>query len=241
MGELIHDFALRYHHIASGAHPVNAGTDALSHRNSISLSHNSAMAPGKPGPKTWVLRCKLHKTTVLLYSDPATTLTALKQELRKSLLEVYPTGSIETATGTTSIPSSIDGIILGKLVDSNNVRRGWERIGDEVDDIDWAFRDKGKGKAVAGNGKSQNDNSKVTVQSVGLADGALVGIMLRGSADVDVVPTEANGMKTDVWDIVLPKLETDEEEEDLYEDDAAISDSEITIPAVTSHGGIYNT
>lgn len=199
------------------------------------------MSTSKPGAKTWTLLCKIHKTTVLLYAEPTTTLTALKSELLKALYDTTAGDGLPTSAGDIPLPNAIDGIILGKLVDPNNSRRGWERIGDEVDDIDWAFADKGKGKAVAGKGKFQNDNSKVTVSSVGLTDGALVGVMFRGFSDGADASIEANGYQKDVWDIVLPQLDVDGDDEDVNGHEGDISDSEIPLPTSTNYQPIYNT
>ncbi|QIW98572.1 hypothetical protein AMS68_004090 [Peltaster fructicola] len=203
------------------------------------------MSTIKAGPKTWVLRCKIHRTTAILYVETTTTLTTVKDELRKALLETHSTGTIETISGATPIPSSTEGIILGKLVDPTSARRGWERIGDEVDDIDWAFTEKGKGKAAAGKGRTQNDNSKVTVQSVGLVDGSLVGVMFRSSADNKETPIDPSVAKKDVWDIVMPRMDVhdDDEDEAVDVDDGDLSDSEIPIPihARTTNGHMYNT
>jgi hypothetical protein len=78
-----------------------------------------------PGPQTWTIRLKHHKTTVLVHVDPLQTLLQLKTELLAILNESFPTG-----LHGYNLPTSPNDIRLAKLIDPLDMSRGWDTIDD---------------------------------------------------------------------------------------------------------------
>lgn len=179
----------------------------------------------KPTPRTWTIRFKIHRTTVVLYADPAQKLSTLKSELLKALKGTHPTGEIEGEGRPHFIPESIDEIVLGTPVDLNDLTVGWEIVDTDQDDL--KSNGKGKGKAAA---KKSNSTSMDTPQSAGLSDGGVVAVRFRNSKesngfgggeleDVDVDELMQKGGITDEndqteWDVVVPGPPEDDAERD---------------------------
>lgn len=186
--------------------------------------------PG-PNPRTWTLRFKLHRTTILLHSDPQQRLSLLRAELLTALQTTHPHGFVEGKGGTTyGIPESYEDIILAKLRDPNDVRSGWERL---IKPNDFGFEDegvsaKGKGKAGAAAKSAGLGAVSECPQGVGLRDGAVVAFRFvteaekekraaGDAADEDVDEIAKKGLdleEAEVWDVEIPTIESTYGEED---------------------------
>lgn len=193
------------------------------------------MPPITPNSRTWTLRLKHHKTTILLHADPIQKLSSLRAELLLALQRTNPDGTLNGHT----IPQSADDIILAKPVDINDLSQGWERLERKApfaDDTDGDVGSKGKGKgkasavtATPGAKGKGSANSKTTdcPQGVGLRDGGIAAFRFRseqegqvrkGEADDEFVMLEEDqqglGAEGEVWDVVVPTIEETYAEED---------------------------
>lgn len=188
--------------------------------------------PG-PSPRTWTLRFKLHRTTILLHSDPQQRLSLLRAELLTALQITHSHGFVEGKNGTTySIPESYEDIVLAKLRDPNDVQSGWERLIKPAGK-DFGFEDEGvsaKGKGKAGALKSAGKGGvSECPQGVGLRDGAVVAFRFMtveekekrsaagDEADEDVDEIAKKGVdeeEKEVWDVEMPTIESTYGEED---------------------------
>jgi hypothetical protein len=74
---------------------------------------------------SWTLRLKRQKTTILLFADPNTTLSDLKQQLLKALRATHPTQVLSDGKG---IPTSVADVELGLPVEPNDLTQGWRMI-----------------------------------------------------------------------------------------------------------------
>jgi len=182
-----------------------------------------------PNPRTWTLRFKLHRTTILLHSDPQQRLSLLRAELLTALQTTHPHGFVEGKSGSTyNIPESYEDIILAKLRDQNDVHSGWERL---IKPNDFGFEDeavsaKGKGKAGAAKSAGKGGVSECP-QGVGLRDGAVVAFRFMTEAerqersagdeadeDVDEIAKAGIDEPAEVWDVEMPTIESTYGEED---------------------------
>lgn len=194
------------------------------------------MAPITPNSRTWTLRLKHHRTTILLHADPIQKLSSLRTELLLALRETNPSGELDGY----KIPQNADEIILAKPLDINDLSAGWERLEQKAsfaDDTDASTPDgKGKGKAkaavtaVPGAGagaKGKAGANKLTdcPQAVGLRDGGIVAFRFR-SEDVEAgsgkdgveegfeMLEEDKREEAEKWDVVVPTIEETYAEED---------------------------
>lgn len=183
------------------------------------------------------MRFKLHRTTVLLHSDPQQRLSLLKAELLTALQTTHPHGFVEGKNGTTyPIPENYEDIIFAKLRDPNDPNSGWERL-IKPSDKDFGFEDegasaKGKGKAGAAKGGAKGTVSECP-QGVGLREGAVVAFRFMTKADKekkhardeeadeDVDEIAKNGLNGSVeeeeWDVEMLTIENTYGEEDQHE------------------------
>lgn len=191
------------------------------------------MPNANPPARVWCLRFKLNRSTILLHIDAQQNLSSVRSELLIALQSTNPDsilkGTLRDGTPVTyPLPSNADEIVLAKPKDINDLSAGWEPIGDDLDDLDFADTDvtgKSKGKAKA---KSVSSKGGVNdcPQGAGLRDGGVVAFRFRkpgeqamrqrlvdGSLDVDEIAKDGvdGGI---VWDVVVPTMEETYGEED---------------------------
>ena len=82
------------------------------------------MPPITPNARTWTLRAKHHKTTLLLHVDPIQKLSSLRVELLSALHQTHPAGELEGH----KIPQDANEIVLARPVDANDLSLGWEGL-----------------------------------------------------------------------------------------------------------------
>ncbi|KAF2768937.1 hypothetical protein EJ03DRAFT_111084 [Teratosphaeria nubilosa] len=178
----------------------------------------------QPTSKTWTLRFKHHRTTVLLHVDPLQKLSSVRAELLKAVQQTCPDGKFDGH----AIPTNEADILLARPSDINNLSLGWEPLQHDFD-LDAALTEadtgKGKGKASVSAAQGKPGRSQVTdsVQGAGLRDGGVVAFKFRGEGDggaqaddegVDVEgedrldgETLVGEPVTENWDVVVPSME----------------------------------
>lgn len=179
-----------------------------------------------PKPDTWTLRFKSNKTTVVLYADKTQTLASLKTELLHALNVTIPDGALHG----NRIPTSAEDVLLGRLVDPNNIELGWMSIELDAPNTETdMFNDdeaagKGKGKA-----RPKTGSYKDCLLGAGLRDGSIVAFKFRGAegakADDDV--DEGLGLDDDMndaFDVQLPTFE------DVYGLEGLVPDDQLGTP-----------
>lgn len=195
------------------------------------------MPNANPPPRTWCLRFKLNRSTVLLHIDAQQTLASVRSELLAALQATNPDGIFK---GTLRdgmpvqypLPQTAEDIALAKPVDINDLNAGWESIGDEDGLVfDEEGSGKGKGKASSGAAKAASASKGVNdcPQGAGLRDGGVVAFRFRlaeekarrqrlldGSLDVDEIAKDGMG-DDEKWDVVVPTMEETYSEEDAAE------------------------
>ncbi|KAF2875818.1 hypothetical protein BDV95DRAFT_626233 [Massariosphaeria phaeospora] len=179
------------------------------------------MATAPPDPKSWTLRLKSRKTTVLLHVDPLHTFEHIKSTLLKALQD---TSLRDPDTDQdVPLPESSSEIVLGRPVDINDAHQGfqtgqWEYSADEED----VEETKGKGKAKAKAKKTADGaqfagaaNMKNCPKGANLKDGAVLAFRWRGDGiwngegdmDIDVKGANAEGEEVDMWGVQLASFE----------------------------------
>lgn len=191
-----------------------------------------------PNSRTWTLRFKHHKTTILLHAEPIQKLSSIRADLLAALQQTNPSGELNGQ----KIPQNPDDIILARPADINDLSQGWERLeqkapfADEANDSD--AKGKGKGKAItstpgSGAGKTKaGAQMKDCPQGAGLRDGSIVAFKFR-SEDRELRESEAEddfvmldedreGVEgRDGFDVVVPTIEETYAEEDAAAVEAA--------------------
>ena len=180
-----------------------------------------------PNPKTWILRFKSHRTTILLHIDPLQTFSTIKAELLNALEQTHRDGTLDGQP----IPKNSDEILLAGPRDHNDLSLGFESIESAIDEesdaVVGAGKGKGKGKAAAASNAS---NSKAAVgrggkgqlkdcpQGVGLRDHGVVAFKFRRkedevmssveSEDDEGIAVSREDMQVEEdWDVVVPSFE----------------------------------
>ncbi|KAF1825531.1 uncharacterized protein K489DRAFT_314979 [Dissoconium aciculare CBS 342.82] len=179
----------------------------------------------EPTPRTWSLRFKHGRTTVLIVVDPLQSLSDIRAELLTALQQASPSGKLNGH----DIPQNPDEIKLGIPVNINDLSEGYillER--QDLDDEDAAPKGKGKGKASAASVRKPGASTlKACPQGVGMRDGGLVAF--KFASEEDVAETEADdfAIVEEKWNVTVPTME------DTYEnDEASIPDDEIEVPVL---------
>jgi hypothetical protein len=192
------------------------------------------MPNANPPPRTWCLRFKLNRTTILLHVDAQQPFASIRAELLSALRATNPSGIL---TGTLRdgtpveypLPENPEDIVLAKPRDINDLNAGWETIGDANEGLffDEEFggatgKGRGKGKEAAGAGAKQAAAKNVNdcPQGAGLRDGGAVAVRFRladekarrqrlidGELDVDEIAREGMGIDDLPWDVVVPTME----------------------------------
>ena len=178
-----------------------------------------------PTSRTWTLRLKHNKTTILLHADPIQTLTSLKSDLLIALRDTHTSGTINGH----QIPQNADDVILAKPVDINDLTQGWERLSAGAKSAENGSDAKGKGKATATAGANGKASAKMTncPQGAGLRDGGVVAFKFRSEEEADgregvgeggdediAVLEEDRGPLDEEWDVVAPTIDEAYAEQD---------------------------
>lgn len=176
----------------------------------------------RPNSRTWTLRFKHHRTTVLLHVDPLQKLSSVRSELLQAVQQTHPDGTLNGH----AIPETETDILLARPTDINDLSAGWELL-ERDDDLDNALEEqsssKGKGKAGASKAKTSKDKLTDCPQGAGLRDGGVVAFKFRGQTEledkerdegIDVEEDEKLDGETLVgdpaaekWDVVVPSME----------------------------------
>jgi hypothetical protein len=177
------------------------------------------MLSTQPSPKTWILRFKSHRTTILLHVDPLQTFSTIKAELLKALEQTHRDGTLDGHP----IPKNCDEILLARPRDHNDLNLGFEPIesvlDDESDSVVGTGKGKGKAAATTSKGRPAKGQLKDCPQGVGLRDHGVIAFRFRRKED-EVMPSaemdeDDEGIavsKEDMqveeeWDVVVPSFE----------------------------------
>ncbi|KAK3052990.1 hypothetical protein LTR09_006054 [Extremus antarcticus] len=187
--------------------------------------------PTAPTPRTWTLRFKHHRSTILLHIDPIQTLPSIRRDLLAALTQTNPTGTFNTHT----LPQNPDEILLAKPVDINDLSLGWETLAStSTTDSETSGKGKGKASSTASSVTKGKNSLQDCPQGAGLRDGGVVAFKFKGQGgdeggvrdtqeedeDEIVVAEEDRGPRRELWDVVVPTLEEtygdqmDEEEDE---------------------------
>lgn len=155
------------------------------------------MPTANPPPRTWCLRFKLNRTTILLHVDAQQPFASVRAELLAALRATNPSGVLTglLRDGTPidyPLPETPEDIALAKPKDINDLNAGWETIGDSNEGLFFdeefgsgsAGKGRGKGKEVAAGGSaakraSSAKNVNDCPQGAGLRDGGAVAVRFR--------------------------------------------------------------
>ncbi|KAF2095434.1 hypothetical protein NA57DRAFT_20002, partial [Rhizodiscina lignyota] len=158
-------------------------------------------------PATYIIRFKLHKTTVILHVDPLQTIASVKAELLNALRQTSKDGIVEGF----QIPEDDAEVALARPVDLNDMEKGWRRLRDEEAASGTATRSsKGKGKQKAGSKREPKGVDAECLKSLGIKDNAVLAFRFGDAAEED---TNTKKRKADELD-AKDTLEVDEEESD---------------------------
>lgn len=176
---------------------------------------NLNMANVAPNPRTWTLRFKLDRSTILLEVDPLQRMSHVRAELLRAVQETNPTGKIRGHT----IPQSPDQIKLGRPVDPNNLGLGFTSIDNDEFEEAAEPTGKGKGKAAVGSlatvgGKARAGASSLSdcPQGMGFKNGGVIAFKFISDHD-------APGDDEDLWVVDMPTMENTYGDDENAEDE----------------------
>ncbi|KAK4503748.1 hypothetical protein PRZ48_004663 [Zasmidium cellare] len=168
------------------------------------------MPATEPNPRTWTLRFKHHRTTLLIEVDPLQHLSEVRAELLQALNETNPSGELNGQP----IPKNPDEIQLGRAVDRNNLTLGYVTIEKEEEGTE--VSGKGKGKSTAGSGtKSAAGQMKECPQGAGLRNADVVAFRFSNATDDGWEIVEG----VEKWDVKIPTMEETYGDEDGQQDE----------------------
>lgn len=163
-------------------------------------------------PRTWTLRFKHHRSTILLHVDPLQNFPSIRAELLKAVKQTHPDGELNGI----SIPASANDILLARPVDGNNLNAGWKQL-EKDDDALFAEDEKGKGKGKVSVAKAKGRESVGGCpKDAGLSNGGIVALKFREEmvGSVDGGEDGEGDLEGDTlvgeperWDVVVPTVE----------------------------------
>lgn len=189
--------------------------------------------PIQPNPRTWTLKFKHHKTTIVLHVDPLQTFTSIKAELLKAISDSHSSRSLNGS----AIPKNPNEILLAKPLEPNDLSLGWQQIilSNEDGDDDGDSTGKGKGKAGVVTGRAPAKNQlKECPQGAGLREGSIVAFKFKNDEEMngpsndgvdDEIAVAEEDMSRQMWDVVVPTMENtygDTMEEDIGDEGAVV-------------------
>lgn len=164
-------------------------------------------------PRTWTLRFKHQRSTILLHVDPLQSLPSVRAELLKAIQQAHPGGKFDGS----DIPTSEDEVLLARPADSNNLKAGWEQLGKNDTDL-FSDDEKGKGKGAV---KSKSRNAvEDCPQGAGLKDGGIVAFKFKSELQVRASNLDGDTLvgEPEKWDVVVPSMEETYGDEDAEMD-----------------------
>jgi hypothetical protein len=182
--------------------------------------------PVVPNPRSWTLRFKNGKSTIMIEVDPLQSLSDIREELLAAIQHTHTDGTLNGH----DIPQNPDEIKLGIPVNVNDLKEGWIALErQDVDDGDAAPTGKGKGKAsVAASVRKPGAASlKACPQSVGMRDGGLVAFKFASEDEVTEVEADDFAIAEEKWNVDVPTMESTYDNEE-----AEIDDEDIEIPVL---------
>lgn len=168
-----------------------------------------------PTPRTWTLRFKQQRTTILLEVDPLQKFSDVRTELLQALEETNPSGKLNGQ----DIPKNPDHIKLGRAVDRNHLNLGYTSI-DKSAEEGAASTGKGKGKSnVAASAKSAAGQLKDCPQGAGFRNGDIVAFKFTDGGD-----DEEEDELAERWDVHVPTMEETYGTEDAQDEGLGLED-----------------
>lgn len=180
------------------------------------------MSTVTPNPRTWTLRFKHNRTTVLLEVDPLQKLDNVRAELLHALQETHPSGKINGF----EVPKNPGDIQLGRAIDRNKLSLGFVTVDSAADEAGVEFSGKGKGKSAVGTpatvGKSKAGLGAIMdcPQGAGFKNGDVVAFKF---AVEDNAQVESDDI-AEKWDVDIPTLEETYGEEEGLEEGADLEE-----------------
>ena len=183
------------------------------------------MSTVQPNPRTWTLRFKHHRTTVLIHVDPLQKWATIRSDLLRALEQTHPSGQINDH----KIPKNTNDILLARPADINDLSRGWVSL--DTDHFPDDVTGKGKAKVTAKKPeKGSSSSTRDCPSAVGLKDGSVVAFKFRsesddtGNIDVDDEDkldgdTLVGDIDAEQWDVIIPSLEETYDEPELDPDE----------------------
>ncbi|CAK3951879.1 Hypothetical predicted protein [Lecanosticta acicola] len=151
-----------------------------------------------PTPRTWTLRFKHQRATILLEVDPLQRFSDIRAELLHAIEETNPSGMLNGQ----EIPRNPDHIKLGRAVDRNNLSLGYTSIGKTLEEEGSSTR-KGKGKsAVMAASNSEAGQLKDCPQGAGFRSGDVVAFKFQSYEE-----PEDEGESAEKWEVTVPTME----------------------------------
>jgi hypothetical protein len=149
------------------------------------------MPPIQPS-KLWTLRLKNGTRTVMLFADPAQSLSSLKAALLEALEQAPAT---DPHAPTQPLPASSSDIEIGKPLDSFDLTQGWELVGEDADADELETETKPNGK-----GKARSNGTDVSLRSLGIKENYALAYRFksRGSDDDETLGEDPG------WDVEIP-------------------------------------
>ncbi|EME83064.1 uncharacterized protein MYCFIDRAFT_80627 [Pseudocercospora fijiensis CIRAD86] len=179
------------------------------------------MSPVTPNPRTWTLRCKNGRSTILIEVDPLQKMQGVRAELLHAIQETNPSGRFNGQ----DIPKNPDLIKFGRAIDRNNISLGFVSIDSETAEsgAETSGKGKGKGKSAVGTpasvskGKASLGAIADCPQGAGFKDRDVVAFKFvadhtapeAGDAVVDIV---------EQWDVDVPTIEEMYGEDEVQEE-----------------------
>lgn len=164
-----------------------------------------------PNPRTWTLRFKNARTTIIVEVDPLQPLSDVRAELLKAIQQTHPDGKLNGH----EIPQNPDEIKLGRPVNINMLSEGYVSLETEVADEEPTGKGKGKASAV----KPKSTSLKSCPQEAGLRDGGLVAFKFKSEDDVEEVEADDFTVVQEKWNVIIPTMEETYGDDDAEERD----------------------
>jgi hypothetical protein len=176
-----------------------------------------------PNPRSWTLRFKNGKSTILIEVDPLQSLSDIRAELLAAIQLTHTGGKLNGH----DIPQNPDEITLGIPANVNDLKEGWialERHNEDDGDAVPTGKGKGKASVAASVRKPGSSTLKACPQSVGMRDGGLVAFKFASEDEVTETEADDFAIIEEKWNVDVPTMEStyDNEEAEMDDDDIEI-------------------
>ncbi|KXT16773.1 hypothetical protein AC579_5467 [Pseudocercospora musae] len=174
------------------------------------------MSAVTPNPRTWTLRCKNGRSTILIEVDPLQKMEGVRSELLHAIQETNPSGKFNGQ----EIPKNPDHIKFGRAIDRNKLSLGFVSIDSETAEEGAEMSGKGKGKSAVGTpasvskGKASLGAIADCPQGAGFKDRDVVAFKFVTDRTAPEV-LDASEDILEQWDVDIPTIE------EMYGEDEA--------------------